>query len=1571
MNKNQISKFIGLLLIAALIVSSNMAVVTAATNHASPGDRNSFGFRQQSLSTANHAGTIQNATQFNWNADALSIYADGSNSIEIIVGIDNTPTGHNRIVDLARQNGAAVTETISMGDKSAVVVKTSASAASNFVSQVHAARISNYIEPNGKYTVDSTPNDPNWTLQWGIQRVRADYAWNTTVGNDDLLVAVIDTGIDYTHPDLQANYVPLGYDFINNDNDPKDDHGHGTHCAGIIAATMNNSQGIAGTAKVKIMAEKGLSVSGSGSYTALANCIVHAVNAGADILSNSWGGAGGSSLISDAIAYATARGVLVLAAAGNENTDQLSYPAAYSDVIAVAASNTTDTRASFSNYGDWVDVAAPGVMIYSTMPTYHVTMFNEPRFTMNYSYCNGTSMACPVAAGVAALIWSRYPAMTAEFVREQLESTCDDVGAPGFDVYFGNGIVNAQRGVEQTPVEHDLEARTWIKQSYAMLNTAQSFNITVTNRGSINETDIQVSLLVNGTTVDSATIPTLSAYRSASSLLYWTPQALGIYNVTYAVTPASGESDFANNHLSANYTVVSSPNEANWTKIASHQDHGSPYVPYNVKAVYSQLQSDVVFFKVAYYRPWSNAFEDINTGIMVDVDQNISTGAPQGYYPFQSDYIGADFLILVGYEGNEVWQWDSANRRFDYDNPFNLIYLDAPDDSDTFVVGIDADTLQTTGTMDCSLSDVTPFFYDGQWWATWDWVPETGYFPFVAQPSQHDLVVTLEAPRIWTSQTSLALKAKLFNFGQTGEANVNFTLYINGENLNSTILSSVPSGEYKEVTFTYTPSTGFYNITAVALPATGESSIQNNLRTYILAVSPKIAVISENTELLPILDLLDSMYINYEVFNNREHLNPTFMSKINDYSVVLYYNDGRNITALEQSVMNAYLAWGGNLLVTGYDSLLFPDAKLADVLRVTTSGDDLGSDDLIVVEGSHPIVNGGYGTFEPGFNVTGLSIDNDAVEADTARNATTIAELSSGYDKIVATDSLPGKVVFWNGVGSQEWLNNPDCQAMFKNTLLWFLDVTPPTTTDDYDGQWHTADFTINLSAQDYFGINQTYYRINDGPTKTVAANGQPLITTDSTSNTLEYWSTDLYGHIENHHFLNQIKLDKTGPTGSLQINNGDTSTTSTAVTLTLSADDAVSGINQVRYSNDDVWDTEPWESFTATKDWTLPSGDGVKTVYYAIKNNAGLTTILSSNIILDTIPPTGSISINDEAAYTNTPTVTLTLSLTDDNSNDAMMRFSNDNAEWSNWQTYSSTATWTLQDTDGTKTVYVQFKDNAGLLSTVASAQIILDTTAPSAVAGQSRTVTPGASVTFDASGSSDANGIISYRWDFDDGSSIATGITVTHTYTSTGPYYVILTVEDPAGNKASTTITITVQASTTPTPTPTQTAPPTTSPTPTPTPTSTPPSSNNITVTGPDDSTEQFAIGGNITSAQISNAKIQVDQTAKTTILSFTITGQSGTTGYGNITIPKSQVPYGTTPQIYIDNQPAENQGYSQDADNYYVWYTVHFSTHDLSIVFTGEAQLSEDYTLLIAAVIAAVACLAVVVVVLRKHR
>ena len=355
--------------------------------------------------------------------------------------------------------------------------------------------------------------------------------------------------------------------------------------------------------------------------------------------------------------------------------------------------------------------------------------------------------------------------------------------------------------------------------------------------------------------------------------------------------------------------------------------------------------------------------------------------------------------------------------------------------------------------------------------------------------------------------------------------------------------------------------------------------------------------------------------------------------------------------------------------------------------------------------------------------------------------------------------------------------------------------LTQPTTTHGYDGLWQTSDFSIDLSATDPSGVSETYYRINGGPALSVGINGQPLIALESGSNTVEYWSVDKVGNEESpHKILTQVKLDKTTPIGSMQINDGASSTAATSVKLTLAAIDSVSGVDEVRFSNDGVWDTENWETALAYKTWALTPGDGEKTVYYQIKDKAGLVSATSSETVkLDTIAPSGSILINKGAAYTNSTQVDLDLQATDFGSGVNQMRFSNDNLTWSAWERYETSKAWNMQGDDGSKSIVVQFKDNAGQVSSC-NGSIILDTSAPIANAGQNQTVNVGSTVSFDGSNSKDEITIASYMWTFGDGTT-GNEMTTNHTYSLPGTYSIELMVQDAAGNNGRATVTIVIQ--------------------------------------------------------------------------------------------------------------------------------------------------------------------------------
>jgi thermitase len=479
----------------------------------------------------------------------------------LVIGVNQTrPRACDDLTNLVlRTGGKSVSKVPVEGRTLAMIVDVPSANLSTLLNEVQGTDLARYVEPNMVFKAQFVPDDPYYGNQWALPKIQADWAWNTTTGNPSIIVAVIDTGIDYNHPDLKNNYVALGYDWVNNDNDPLDDNGHGTHCAGTIGAVLNNAVGIAGVAQVSIMAEKGLNSTGYGFETDLAVAIIDAVDMGARIVSASWGGDYDSFLIHDAVQYAYYYGVLVVAAAGNSNTNSKSYPAAYDEVVAVAATDQFDRKAAFSNWGSFIGVSAPGIDIYSTTPTYHVAL-NDEGYNMSYDYMSGTSMACPQAAGVAALIWSRFPSASADWVRGQLSFTADDLGDAGFDVIHGAGRVNARKAVEQEPLQHDMFLFRYDMPTLVQPGDTVPMSVMVLNFGSSGESGVNVSLLVDGTIVDSAVVYVegINYFPSdsfANVMLSWNPLESRTYNVTFHVSPVAGETVVNDNAVSVTVNV--------------------------------------------------------------------------------------------------------------------------------------------------------------------------------------------------------------------------------------------------------------------------------------------------------------------------------------------------------------------------------------------------------------------------------------------------------------------------------------------------------------------------------------------------------------------------------------------------------------------------------------------------------------------------------------------------------------------------------------------------------------------------------------------------------------------------------------------------------------------------------------------------------------------------------------------------------------------------------------------------------------------------------------------------------
>ncbi|WP_274651889.1 S8 family peptidase [Paenibacillus humicola] len=308
-----------------------------------------------------------------------------------------------------------------------------------------------YVEPHYLYlTNDVKPIVPNDALyseyQWNLPTIETERGWSIGKGSDKVIVATLDTGVQTDHPDLQGKLAE-GTNLVSPGNPPEDDVGHGTHVAGIIAAVVNNNEGVAGLSWYnKVLPVKVLDDSGAGSTYTVAEGIIWATDHGAKVINMSLGNYAQAQFLHDAIKYAYDRDVVLVAASGNDNTERPGYPAAYPEVFAVASTDANGNKSSFSNYGDYIDVAAPGDSIASTYPG------------SQYAALSGTSMASPHVAALAGLIRSINPSLSNEQVYDIMRRSSLDLGDEGKDKYFGYGQIDIVRALEMaSPSNESIE----------------------------------------------------------------------------------------------------------------------------------------------------------------------------------------------------------------------------------------------------------------------------------------------------------------------------------------------------------------------------------------------------------------------------------------------------------------------------------------------------------------------------------------------------------------------------------------------------------------------------------------------------------------------------------------------------------------------------------------------------------------------------------------------------------------------------------------------------------------------------------------------------------------------------------------------------------------------------------------------------------------------------------------------------------------------------------------------------------------------------------------------------------
>ncbi len=320
-------------------------------------------------------------------------------------------------------------------------------------------KVEGEAHPSGEASIQV--NDPLYLSdpytgrgQWNMRVIGMAEAWALERGDRAVIVAVIDTGVFYRHRDLRASYMAGGYDWVNGDQDPDDDYGHGSWVAGIIAAEVDNGYGVAGMAKVSIIAEKVLNSRGAGTVADVASGITHAADLGVDIINLSLGLYSYSETLERAVNYAFGKGCLLVAAAGNRGTSQPHYPAAYERVIAVASTygEPEDSRAPYSNYGGWITLSAPGGWDQDMDGIPELGEFwilSTDNGYDSFRLGTGTSASAPHVSGLAALIKSRHPEATNLDIWRILEYTALDKGAPGRDDHYGWGRIDAYRALKQ------------------------------------------------------------------------------------------------------------------------------------------------------------------------------------------------------------------------------------------------------------------------------------------------------------------------------------------------------------------------------------------------------------------------------------------------------------------------------------------------------------------------------------------------------------------------------------------------------------------------------------------------------------------------------------------------------------------------------------------------------------------------------------------------------------------------------------------------------------------------------------------------------------------------------------------------------------------------------------------------------------------------------------------------------------------------------------------------------------------------------------------------------------------
>lgn len=1027
----------------------------------------------------------------NWKWNFYSMNGSGdyaylnNGMARIVVRLEDEEDTYYELAAIAREaNVSIVNKVLMKGKVMAAVVEMRLESVDFFVNDLQQIGLIEYVEPNIKFQAAFIPDDEYWDEQWNMRKIKANWAWNTTMGNHSVLVAVVDTGIDYNHPDLATNYVPLGYDWVNNDTDPIDDCGHGTHCTGVIAAVTNNSIGVAGLAQVRVMAEKGLDEEGAGYTDQLVHAIIDAVDKGASVISISWGGPFHSELMYEAIKYAYDSGVLLVAAAGNDGTSARHYPAGYDEVVAVAATDYKDGWAPFSNFGEWIEISAPGLGIYSTISESH-----HPRWTYPYDSLSGTSMACPHVAGVAALILSRFPNLTRDQLRIRLWHSTDDLGDSGFDIYYGYGRVNARKAVEEAFPEHDLLIIEWKRPPYVELESNGTIRVTIFNFGRNDESGIKVQLLANGSLVDNVTIGFLARVKSVTVNLSWTPVVEGKYNVTVFVFPLPRETHLLSNTVWSYIYVgfplkvavldsygTDTPVTANWDNLNGNwQRYGNKfiYIDYTTlnkeNITYNDLvasDADVLIISCAYNPDagWEFADSEVE-GIKKYVYEGHGLIATAGTFCFiapNNNKLAPLFglSLSTNWETTEVRQLELIKPDhplcFNIPNPYNFPTIEGaiPADKKWYwnenaggsyvALGPKREAAVITYKR---LVYISPFLegiifhndglqynlqllYNAITWSRY-------------QKQDHDLSAFLECTSHLKTNETANLNITISNLGLNDETDIKVYLTINETIIENKTIAKLHANSSFTFSHTWTAPNieAIYNMSVYVHPVLNENYTEDNLNVKILRVTnaPVIGIIKTHWETLRGEGLPDYCEkLGYIVEKIYENLTFNLVYKcdiimIGDFCVKPW-------SSTEIEAVKAYIDSGKGFLAIG-DLLSSYVQEILEDYGISYAGTKALTDYTTNFDSLHPIMRGvdkvyvtkwppwGETTFNslkvvsPAYRIVNDSSNEHIVIAGAEVNGHVLC-LSGAFAEYRYTDSPPYVPT---------WVN----KEMFKDIFEW------------------------------------------------------------------------------------------------------------------------------------------------------------------------------------------------------------------------------------------------------------------------------------------------------------------------------------------------------------------------------------------------------------------------------------------------------------------------------------------------------------------------------------------------------